>query len=113
MVSIIRAPEISDQKRRLSTRRNPAQTIHADSTSANTLTSGTLQSGAIAEPRLFSAQEVEALVEQGRLALLQQFKEEVESACEQGRQQGVREGLLVGAEEARNNVAAQLERIGS
>jgi flagellar assembly protein FliH len=113
MASIIRSPEISEEKRKLSTRRSRdkegvSSAAISDEVAVKTPTEpGAESSGNLKTP------DVKDLVEQARLAVLSQFKEEAEEARELGRQRGLREGRLAGSEEAKETFAAEFARIRS
>jgi flagellar assembly protein FliH len=57
------------------------------------------------------SQKINVLVEQAKQSVLNQFKEEAETARELGRQRGLREGHLAGLEEARKSFSIEFERI--
>ena len=57
--------------------------------------------------------DFDALLAQARESVLAQFKQEAEAARELGRQRGLQEGRVTGAEEARRDAAAELVRIRS
>jgi flagellar assembly protein FliH len=111
MVSIIRSPIISDQKRKLSTRRPP---VKEDSPTAAAPVEQLQKANHVPEAGLsknLSPLEVTALVEQARLSVLAQVKDEAEEARDLGRQRGMREGRLAGIEEAKQSFAAEITRV--
>ncbi len=112
MVSIIRSPAISDQKRKLSTRRSRMAESHPVGVipGEHPVTSVPLDAGPTEGG---GTQEVNNLVEQARLSVLAQFKDEAESARELGRQRGLREGRLAGREEVKQSFAEEVARVRS
>lgn len=107
MVSIIRSPAISDQKRMLSTRRSRlAASYPVDPVTDERVLDVSASPGE-------GVQDVNNLLEQARLSILAQFKEEAESARELGRQRGLQEGRLAGREEVKQSFAEEVSRIRS
>lgn len=155
MASIIRSPDISLEKRKLTTRRSrdivakavadafPAPVVHeaaapvhqeanvapphqpmsiaASLPAATVAAMGSPAASAPVQPVAAPAPvapaapepDVTALVEQARKSVLEQFKADAEKARELGRQRGLQEGRLSGAEEARKSFEGELERIRS
>lgn len=113
MVSILRSPTISGEKRKLSTRRpRPKDSEPATAVPSEVVASETPVVDAGAVPTSVAPQ-VADLVEQARQSVLAQFKEEAEAARELGRQRGLREGHQAGTEEAKQNFAAEFARVRS
>ena len=113
MVSILRSPEFSEQKRKLSTRR-----ARARQGAEGEVVLGGEAAEAIQAPdpevlKNLNAREVRDLVEQARLAVLDEFKNEAEAARELGRQRGLREGRQAGTEEAKQSFAVEIARVKS
>jgi flagellar assembly protein FliH len=126
MASIIRSPDMSQERRKLSTRRTREIVAQAaaDAPAAPSAPAGapappvSLPQGAapspVTQPAPASpAPDIKALVEQARASVLEQFKAEAEKARELGRQRGLQEGRLSGAEEARKHFEADLARVRS
>jgi flagellar assembly protein FliH len=107
MASILRAPQISNEKRILASRRSiePASAISAADSAGQPPASPPAARGPGAD--------VGQLVAQARDAVLAQFKQEAETACELGRQRGLVEGRVTGAQEARASFENELARVGS
>ncbi len=113
MVSIIRSPAISDEKRKLSTRRSHVKEEHPAVVAPGDLSTKTSQPPNPGSPQNQSTHDVNALVEQARLSVLAQIKDEAEEARDLGRERGLREGRLAGAEEAKQSFVAELARVKS
>lgn len=125
MASIIRSPDISQEKRKLASRRAKdivAQAVsEAFPTAAQQPASAPVmaQSSEPAQPlqpvaaKPAPQPDINALVEQARQSVLEQFKAEGEKARELGRQRGLQEGREAGAEEAKKSFEADLARVRS
>lgn len=113
MVSIIRSPAISDQKRKLSTRRSRLAESHSATSVSAEQGAAEGQTFDTGHPQGENAQQVTDMVEQARLSVLAQFKDEAESARELGRQRGLREGRLAGREEVKQSFADEVARVRS
>ena len=134
MASIIRSPDMSDEKRKLTTRRGrdslaqavadayPAPLQHEAAAPISEEAPAPLHQNLALPPATTTAAapatrppeaDVAALVEQARQSVLEQFKAEGEKARELGRQRGLQEGRQSGAEESRKTFEGELERIRS
>jgi flagellar assembly protein FliH len=106
MASIIRSPAIADERRKLTSRRPP-------SAEAAAIVPSTEASPVHAPEPKPAAPDVQSLVAQARESVLAQFKDEAEKARELGRQRGLQEGRLAGAEEAKKSFESELARVRS
>ena len=128
MASIIRSPDISDEKRKLTTRRGrasvsqavaaayPAPVQHEAAAPINAEAPAPVHQNLAIPPapvKRAAEPDLSALVEQARQSVLEQFKAEGEKARELGRQRGLQEGRQSGAEESRKTFETELERIRS
>ncbi|PRC93893.1 FliH/SctL family protein [Solimicrobium silvestre] len=113
MVSIIRSPAISEHKHKLSVRRNRSPEKHE--TDRNSLPLATQQNHKTTESiqKEERANELASALEQTRLSIMEQFKEEAAAARELGRQRGLREGRVTGIEESKQSFANEIARIKS
>ncbi|GAB2842930.1 hypothetical protein GCM10027277_07800 [Pseudoduganella ginsengisoli] len=114
MASILRSPPLSDQKRKLPSRRQRVQppaeaTLPAASSEASPTASPAASPVSAAAPQ----PDLQALIDQARESVLAQFKQEAETAREMGRQRGLQEGREAGAAESRQAFAAELARMRS
>ncbi|MFZ6659042.1 FliH/SctL family protein [Undibacterium sp. TJN19] len=117
MASIIRSPILSGNKRKLATRASKEkneQRISGSSVSPDEDPGEHMQLKLeAATSDTVSGKSVETLVEQARLSVLAQIKDEAEAAKELGRQRGLREGRQAGMEEAKAEFASEFARIKS
>lgn len=120
MASIIRSPELSQEKRKLTTRRTRNSAAHAEKEAAAAApvaapVAEETQAPVPAKPakRPTDQADVAALVEQARQSVLEQFKAEGEKARELGRQRGLLEGRQSGVEESRKTFEGELDRVRS
>lgn len=128
MASIIRSPDISQEKRKLASRRakdivaqavaEAFPTTEPQPASAPVGAQPTQPQPVAAAPAAPVAKpapqpDISALVEQARQSVLEQFKAEGEKARELGRQRGLQEGREAGAEEAKKSFEADLARVRS
>jgi flagellar assembly protein FliH len=114
MASILRSPSISGETRKLTTRRGRAQTAAAaDAEAQKPVPAASPIAQPVTSPPapVAPAVDIQALVNQARESVLEQFKEEAEKGRELGRQRGLQEGREAGAEEARQQFAAELARV--
>jgi flagellar assembly protein FliH len=102
MTTILRSPAISTETRKLSSR-------HARAAQAAPASAPAPQP----QPQPAAVPNIEALLAQARESVLAQFKHEAETARELGRQRGLQEGRVAGAEEVRREADAELARIRS
>lgn len=129
MASIIRSPDMSDETRKLTTRRGrsvaqaisaayPTPVQHEAAAPINEVATAPVHQN-LAVPAAAPVKQrapepdVKALVEQARQSVLEQFKADAEKARELGRQRGLQEGRQSGAEESRKAFAAELARLRS
>lgn len=125
MASIIRSPEISEEKRKLTTRRARAQEapapIPAPAPSAPPAQASVAGTFAPAPPAPVpspvaapaAAPDMKALLAKAREQIKAELQKEVEQAKEAARELGMKEGLAAGTEEARKAFEAELTRIRS
>lgn len=120
MVSIIRSPAISEEKRKLTTRSARARVAQAGVDVVVPSVPLPLAPAAVAPPTppaqetvRLPVPDMNSLIEQARESVLAQFKEEADKARELGRQRGLQEGRTAGTEEAKRTFEAELARIRS
>jgi len=112
IILIIRSPAISDQKRKLTTRRSRQHESQSAEVSGQAESQNADVPLPVAEPLAKEAGvDLQGVIEQTRLAVLTQFKQEADSARELARQRGLREGRLEGAQEAKQSLAEELVRV--
>ncbi|MFZ6765882.1 FliH/SctL family protein [Undibacterium sp. Di26W] len=115
MASIIRSATLSGHKRTLATRATKDKPPESPDVPIASNSANEEQPGA--KPNIVkptdSNKAVNDLVEQARLSVLAQIKDEAEAARELGRQRGLREGRQAGLEEAKSEFAAEFSRIKS
>lgn len=115
MASILRSPSISGETRKLTTRRGRAQASAAAAAAEapKPVAAASPAAQPVASPAapVAPAVDIQALVNQARESVLEQFKEEAEKGRELGRQRGLQEGREQGAEESRQQFAAELARV--
>lgn len=111
---IIRSPAISDQKRKLTTRRSRQH----ESQATEVPSKAAPQSVAVPIPVQVedpvakdAGVDLQGVIEQTRMAVLSQFKQEADSARELARQRGLREGRLEGAQEAKQSLTDEVARV--
>jgi flagellar assembly protein FliH len=109
MSSIIHSPEISNQKRKLTSRRSTLR----DEESTNSAIAEAAAATGNSTDQSETTTALKSVVEQARQSVLAQFKEEAEAARELGRQRGLREGRLTGIEESKQNFATEIARVRS
>ncbi|MCH8618702.1 FliH/SctL family protein [Undibacterium sp. TS12] len=112
MASIIRSATLSGHKRTLATRASKVKAT-ANSDMLPAVKVPTPSSEPESPPNASSANNVADLVEQARLSILAQIKDEAEAARELGRQRGMREGHQAGLEAAKAEFVAEFNRIKS
>ena len=113
MASIIRSPVISSSKRKLSTRRPNPKEVQREIAASGQVDTAVSQFVDNAVAGTSSSPDFKDLVEQAKLSVLNQFKEEAETARELGRQRGLREGRLTGIDEAKRDFTTEFDRIRS
>lgn len=132
MVSIIRSPAISEERRKLKSRRTlagEALSAAADPAALGAPVTPPAPLAVPAAPAPVAAQapapaavapppappvpDMNALIAQARESVLAQFKDEADKARELGRQRGLQEGRQSGAEEAKKTFEAELARVRS
>jgi flagellar assembly protein FliH len=127
MASIIRSPAISEERRKLTTRRTrakadvapaeaavePAKPAVAAPQAAPSAAPAPSVPAQAAAPAPAPVPDVARLVEQARDAVIAQFKGEAEKARELGRERGLQEGRDAGAEEVRASFEGELARVRS
>jgi flagellar assembly protein FliH len=116
MASIIRSPDISQEKRKLTSRRTRAGGAQAVAEAFPVSLPQAAAAPAFAplppaQVKPVAGPDPKLLFEQARLSVLEQFKHEGEQARELGRQRGLQEGRASGAEEARKSGDAELARL--
>lgn len=121
MASIIRSPELSQERRKLTTRRarNSAAHVEKEAAAAAPIAPPVAEEAPAPAPvqtklaKRTGEADVAALVEQARQSVLEQFKAEGEKARELGRQRGLVEGRQTGVEESRKTFESELDRVRS
>ncbi|RSZ56382.1 hypothetical protein HF313_22310 [Massilia atriviolacea] len=139
MVSIIRSPAISEERRKLKSRRTiaseavSAAVAAADAPALNAPIAPVAPVAPVAAPLAAPpvvapvpppvaapasppappVPDMNALIAQARESVLAQFKDDADKARELGRQRGLQEGRQSGAEEAKKTFEAELARVRS
>lgn len=110
MASIIQTPTVAPEKRKLSLRTRGARPTESMDAANQAVQAPMVNDGKPAAGAADRA-DVKELIEQARLSVLAQLKDEADKARELGRQRGLQEGRTAGAEEARKEFATAVARV--